>query len=305
MPSLEDTTTLLDRPAAPEPHPWTPGAPPPWMTEDRATTPPQPPRRRRWRIGLALLSVALLAGSAGGLATRALDPEPASTTTVVREASSQLANGSLDVAQVVDKVEPAVVSIQATENQSPFSSGTTSAGSGMILTADGEVLTNAHVVSGASSITVTLSGQSQARAATLVGIDTNNDLALLKINGASNLPTVSIGKSSDVQVGDDAVAIGNALALEGSPTVTQGIISALNRSLGANSGEMPGLIQTDAPISSGNSGGPLVNASGQVIGINTAVAASGQGTTASNIGFAIPIDKAMTIVEHLRAGSST
>jgi S1-C subfamily serine protease len=303
MPSLEDTTTVLDRPAAPEPHPWTPGAPPPWMTEERPTTPPQPPRRRRWRMALALLTVAVLAGSAGGLLTRALYPEPANTTTVVREASSQLANSSLDVAQVVDKVEPAVVSIQATNNQGPFSS--TSAGSGMILTADGEVLTNAHVVGGASSITVTLNGQSQARAATLVGIDTNNDLALLKIKGASNLPAVSIGKSSNVQVGDDVVAIGNALALEGGPTVTQGIISALNRSLGANSGEMPGLIQTDAPISSGNSGGPLVNASGRVIGINTAVATSSQGTTASNIGFAIPIDKAMTIVEHLRAGSST
>lgn len=301
MPSLEDTT-LLDRPAAPEPHPWTPGAPPPWMTEEHPTTPPQPPRRRRWRMALALLTVAVVAGSAGGLATRALYPAPANTTTVVREASSQLANSSLDVGQVVDKVEPAVVSIQATSNQGPFSS--TSAGSGMILTADGEVLTNAHVVSAASSITVTLNGQSQAREATLVGIDTNNDLALLKIKGASNLPTVSIGKSSNVQVGDDVVAIGNALALEGGPTVTQGIISALNRSLGANSGEMPGLIQTDAPISSGNSGGPLVNASGQVIGINTAVAASSQGTTASNIGFAIPIDKAMTIVQHLRAGSN-
>jgi putative serine protease PepD len=300
MPSLEDTT-LLDRPAAPEPHPWTPGAPPPFMTDQPPTTPPQPPRRRRGRIALALLTVAVLAGSAGGLVTRALYPEPANTTTVVREASSQLANSSLDVGQVVAKVEPAVVSIQATSNQGSFFPST-SAGSGMILTSDGEVLTNAHVVSGASSITVTRGGQSQARAATLVGIDTNNDLALLKINGASNLPTVAIGKSSNVQVGDGVVAIGNALALEGGPTVTQGIISALNRSLGANSGEMPGLIQTDAPISSGNSGGPLVNASGQVIGINTAVAASSQGTTASNIGFAIPIDKAMTIVQHLRAG---
>lgn len=302
MPSPEDTTTLLDRPPAAEPHPWAPGSPPTWMTPQRPTEPPQPPRRRRWRMVLALLVVALLAGSAGGLVTRALIPV-ASTTTVVRSASSQLSNSSLDVAQVVAKVEPAVVSIQASTNQG-FMSGT-SAGSGMILTSDGEVLTNAHVVSGASSITVTLNGQSRPRTASLVGIDTNNDLALLKIDGASNLPTVSLGKSSDVRVGDDVVAIGNALALEGGPTVTEGIISALNRSLGAGSGEMPGLIQTDAPISSGNSGGPLVNASGQVIGINTAVAASSQGTTASNIGFAIPIDKAMTIVDQLRAGSNT
>jgi putative serine protease PepD len=302
MPSLEDTT-VLDRPAAAEPHPSAPGSPPTWMTPERPTPPPQPPRRRRWRMAVALVVVALLAGSAGGLVTRTVYPVASSTTTVVRTASSQLSNDSLDVAQVVAKVEPAVVSIQASSNQGPFSS--TSAGSGMILTADGEVLTNAHVVNGASSITVTLNGQSQARAATLVGIDTSNDLALLKINGASNLPTVSLGKSSTVQVGDDAVAIGNALALEGGPTVTEGIISGLNRSLGADSGEMSGLIQTDAPISSGNSGGPLVNASGQVIGINTAVAASSQSTTASNIGFAIPIDKALTVVDQLRAGSSS
>jgi S1-C subfamily serine protease len=301
MPSLEDTTALLDRPPAGAPGPGAPGSPPPWTTEERPT-PPKPPRRGRWRMATALLAVALLAGSAGGLLTRALYP-PASNTTVVRTASSQLSNSSLDVAQVVAKVEPAVVSIQATIDQGPFSS--TAAGSGMILTGDGEVLTNAHVVNGASGITVTLSGQSQARTATLVGIDTSNDLALLKINGASNLPTVSLGKSSQVQVGDDVVAIGNALALEGSPTVTEGIISALNRSLGAGSGEMPGLIQTDAPISSGNSGGPLVNAAGQVIGINTAVATSSQGTTASNIGFAIPIDRAMTIVDQLRKGSSS
>ena len=302
MPSLEDTTTLLDRPAAGAPGFGAPGSPPPWMTQERPT-PPQPPHRRRWRMATALLAVAVLAGSAGGLVTRALYPPASNTTTVVRTASSQLSNSSLNVAQVVAKVEPAVVSIQATVDQGPFSS--TAAGSGMILTSDGEVLTNAHVVNGASGITVTLSGQSQARAATLVGIDTNNDLALLKINGASNLPTVSLGKSSEVQVGDDVVAIGNALALQGSPTVTEGIISALNRSLGAGSGEMPGLIQTDAPISSGNSGGPLVNAAGQVIGINTAVATSSQETTASNIGFAIPIDKAMTIVEQLRNGSSS
>ena len=105
-----------------------------------------------------------------------------------------------------------------------------------------------------------------------------------------------------MSVGDDVVAIGNALALEGSPTVTKGIVSALDRSLDTSSGVMTDLIQTDASISSGNSGGPLVNAAGQVIGINTAVAASSQGTTAENIGFAISIDKAMTVVEQLRAG---
>jgi S1-C subfamily serine protease len=98
------------------------------------------------------------------------------------------------------------------------------------------------------------------------------------------------------------VAIGNALALEGSPTVTRGIVSALDRSIDTSSGQLTGLIQTDASISSGNSGGPLVNAAGEVIGVNTAAAASSQGTTAENVGFAISIDKAMTVVEQLRAG---
>src|SRR6266540_3708851 len=193
--------------------------------------------------------------------------------------------------------------IAAATNQGPFAS--TAAGSGIILTSDGEVLTNAHVVNGASSIKVTLNGESQSRTATLVGIDTSADLALLKITGASGLPTVTIGKSSEMAVGDDVVAIGNALALQGGPTVTSGIVSALNRSIDTDSGRMTGLIQTDAAISSGNSGGPLVNAAGQVIGINSAAAASTQNTTAQNIDFAIPIDKAMTVVQQLRSGSTT
>jgi S1-C subfamily serine protease len=295
-------TTIEDSPAAgqtvPEADPWVPGPPPAWTPPEQTSTPP-PRRRWPWRMAGAFLGVALVAGSAGGLITRALEPAAPATTTVVRTASSQLSGSSLDVAQIVAKVEPAVVSIQATTNQGFFSG--TSAGSGIILTSDGEVLTNAHVVAGASSVTVTLNGQNTPRAATVVGTDTANDLALLKINGASGLPTVSIGRSSDVAVGDDVVAIGNALALEGGPTVTEGIISGLNRNLGSGSGEMSGLIQTDAPISSGNSGGPLVNAAGQVIGINAAVATSSQTTTASNIGFAIPIDKAMSVVQQLRS----
>jgi S1-C subfamily serine protease len=308
MPAV-DQSSVLDPPAPPaaeEPESWAPGAPPSWTPPEQTTPPPPPPRRRRpWRIAAAFLGVALVAGSAGGVVTRGLEPSPTSTTTVVRTASAspRLAGDSLDVAQVVAKVEPAVVSIQASTNQGPLSG--TAAGSGIILTSDGEVLTTAHVVQGANSITVTLNGQSQARSATLVGIDTGNDLALLKINGASNLPTATIGNSSGVAVGDDAVAIGNALALSGGPTVTRGIISALNRSIGAQSGQMTGLIQTDASISSGNSGGPLVDAAGQVIGINTAVATSSQTTTAENIGFAIPIDKAMSVVHQLKAGGST
>lgn len=303
MPPLEQSPVLDPPLAGPRPDPWAPGSPPSWTPPEQAA-PGHPRRRRPWRLAVALVAVALLAGSAGGLVTRALAPVATATTTVVRAASSsQLSGSSLNVAEIVNKVEPAVVSIVAASDQGPFP--TTAAGSGIILTSDGEVLTNAHVVEGASSIKITLAGQSQARDAKLVGLDATDDLALLRITGASNLPTATLGKSADMAVGDDVVAIGNALALQGGPTVTSGIVSALDRSLDTGSGQMTGLIQTDAPISSGNSGGPLVNAAGQVIGINTAVATSSNSTTAQNIGFAIPIDKALPVVERLRTGGST
>jgi S1-C subfamily serine protease len=134
----------------------------------------------------------------------------------------------------------------------------------------------------------------------LITADAGNDLALLKINCASNLKTVELGNSGDLRVGDDVVAIGNALDLRGGFTVTRGIVSALNRSIGGeDGGTLSGLIQTDAAINPGNSGGPLVNSAGQVIGINTAIDGQGQ-----NIGFAIAIDKAKPIVERLRTGQS-
>jgi putative serine protease PepD len=265
---------------------------------------PAAPRRTRWRIALVLLLVTLLAGAAGGLVTRTLDAAgPAATTVVQVASSSRLASGSLDVAAVVAKVEPAVVSVTATGGQGPFAS--TSAGSGVIVSSDGEVVTNAHVVEGAQAITVTLAGESTARSAELVGLDSAADLALLRIKGASGLTAATLGSSAGLRVGDDVVAIGNALALEGGPTVTRGIVSALGRSLQSGSVSMQGLVQTDAAISSGNSGGPLVNAAGEVVGINTAVAVSSESATAENIGFAIPVDRAQPVVRRLRAGTST
>jgi len=217
----------------------------------------------------------------------------------VTRASATLDGEALDVAGVVAAVEPGVVTVHTmVQNQGGQGS---SAGTGMVLTADGEVLTNAHVVEGAQSITVTLAGESQARDATLVGADADADVALLKINGASGLKTVELGDSDSLQVGDDVVAVGNALNLRGGPTVTRGIVSALGRSLEGSS--LTGLIQTDASISSGNSGGPLVNAAGQVIGINTAVATGGNGSSAENIGFVIPINRALPVVDRLRSGT--
>jgi S1-C subfamily serine protease len=285
MPAVNQST-VLDPTVTEQTQPSAVGAPPSSTPPQQTTTPP-PRRRRGWRIATAFLAVALLVGLVGGLTVEALEPTP--TTVASSASSSQLAGDSMDVAGVVAKVGPAVVSIEASTSQGPMSG--TSAGSGIILTSDGEVLTNAHVVEGASSIKVTVDGESQARTATLVGIDTSTDLALLKIDGASDLATATIGSSADVAVGDDVVVIGNALALEGGSTVTRGIVSVLDRSIDTSSGQLTGMLQADASISSGNSGGPLVNAAGQVLGINTAAASSNPNTTAESIGFAIPIDR--------------
>nr|MBA2625338.1 trypsin-like peptidase domain-containing protein [Acidimicrobiia bacterium] len=157
------------------------------------------------------------------------------------------------------------------------------------------VLTNAHVVDGATSLAVTIAGESESRSAEVVASDTDADLALLQVADTDGLVAAPLGSASDLQVGDSVVAIGNALALEGGPTVTAGIVSALDRTIGTSDGTLEGLVQTDAAISSGNSGGPLVNAAGEVVGINTAVAASGAGVSASNIGFAISIDTARQV----------
>jgi putative serine protease PepD len=247
------------------------------------------------------LAVAVVGGLAGGLLAHRIDRPPAATSTPAPSAAAralQLAGKPLDVAGVVAKVGPSVVAIRA---EGRF--GATAAGTGVVLTSDGEILTNAHVVEGADRVRVTLAGESQAKDAVVVGSDAAADVALLRIPGAHGLPVAELGHADGVAVGDDVVAIGNALALRGGPTVTRGIVSALGRSLDTPNGTMTGLIQTDASISSGNSGGPLVDAAGRVIGINTAVAASGRGTEVENIGFAIPIDQAMAVVERLRAGA--
>ena len=216
-----------------------------------------------------------------------------------------------DVQAVLARVEPAVVSI---DSQSGGSSGSgdfvEAAGTGMILTSDGEVLTNNHVVAGATTVTVTLFGQTKALPAHVVGTDPSVDVALVQIDNVRNLPTVTLGNSSDTQVGDSVLAIGNALALAGGPSVTEGIVSAENRSLSAQNDtgqteNLTGLLQTDAAINPGNSGGPLVNSQAQVVGMNTAVASSSSGNAPTqNIGFAITVNSVKPLLAQLRQGGS-
>jgi len=224
----------------------------------------------------------------GGAATTPI-PSPSTTAPAGSGGSAApLSGAALDVKGILAKVEPSVVDIVASSRRE------TGEGTGIIISPDGYILTNAHVVSGATKVSVSTSSSSKALTATVVGADESHDVALIKIDGGSGLPAAELGRSADVKVGDDVVAIGNALGLRGDPTVTRGIVSALNRTVD----NLTGMIQTDAAINPGNSGGPLVNSAGQVIGINTAVAADG----AQNIGFAIPIDKAKSLADRLRSG---
>jgi S1-C subfamily serine protease len=179
-------------------------------------------------------------------------------------------------------------------------------GTGIIYKREGFILTNNHVIENAQTITVSLA-DGRSFQAQLVGRDARTDLAVLKIEG-SNLPVGELGNSDELEVGDWAVAIGHALGLPGGPTITAGIVSALNRTAqepDASGGPGPtlfNLIQTDAAINPGNSGGPLSDMAGRVIGINTLVAgAAGEGIQAQGIGFAIAINTAKRIAEDIEA----
>src|SRR5690606_22340485 len=193
---------------------------------------------------------------------------------------------------ILEKVGPSVVSIHTGSRDGD------AAGSGIVLSEDGLVLTNAHVVAGARTIEVDFADGRTAEAR-LVGSVAENDVALVQAEDlAEPVRPAELGSSSDLQVGDDVVAIGNALNLGEAPSVTTGIVSALGRSIRSPNGDtLVDLIQTDAAINAGNSGGPLVNSSGQVVGVNTAILADAQ-----NIGFALSIDSITSIVDDLRAG---
>jgi putative serine protease PepD len=172
------------------------------------------------------------------------------------------------------------------------------AGTGFVISSDGVIATNNHVVEGANRIQAVFS-DGTTRRATVLGKNAASDLAVIKVDG-TDLPTIALGDSDQVQVGDDVVAVGNALALQGGLSVTRGIISGLHREVGTSSGDsLEDVIQTDAAINPGNSGGPLVDSQGRVIGINTAIA---DPTSAQNVGFAIPISNAKTVIDQLRQG---
>jgi S1-C subfamily serine protease len=263
---------------------------------------------------MALVFVAALVG-AGVSALVARATGWGSQTVVQRYVTntSSITQRPADIQAILVKVLPSVVSVTATSTQSnpffgPGSGATvTDEGTGIALTPDGQIVTNDHVVSGASSITVTLNGSTTALPATVVGADAAHDLALLKVSGVSNLAVPGFGDSSKIVAGDGVIAVGYALGLTGGPTVTAGIISATGRQVSTQTSigtteTLTGMLQTDAAISSGNSGGPLVNALGQVIGINTMVATSSRQNSANGIGFAIAANTITSLLPALRAG---
>jgi S1-C subfamily serine protease len=275
--------------------PWAPSMP----TEREAEPPSNRPRPRRLRtaVGAALVvALSLAAGFLGGQLSGSDQGTADTSTPDVTPVASNASNGDdLDVGAVVDALSQSVVSIETTieSRRGPFASESEGAGTGVLLDDDGHIVTNAHVVEDATTISVVVPGDRKAQEAILVGLDASADIAVLQIEDVDGLIPVDIAPKGSTEVGEEVVAIGNALALEGGMTVTKGIVSALDRSIDTEVGELDELIQTDAAISSGNSGGPLVNALGQVVGINTAVATSGGGVAASNIGFAISIDDAV------------
>ena len=295
-----------------QPSQTTPAAPSAPMAEQSASMPPPPPPQQsapRRRPGIVI--VALLVGFAGGIGGAVVADQfnIGSSSTKASNSPVQMSEvdssdpsiGDTVIAQVANVLADSVVTISSVIDDGAQSGEAT--GTGVVLTADGEILTNAHVIDGASEVRVRFAGETEPRPATVIASEVGNDLALLKI-AATGLKPVTFAQPNTVRIGDTVVAIGYALALDGGPTVTSGIISALKRTIVTDAGALNGLIQTDAPISSGNSGGPLVNLRGEVVGINTAVARGDSNSAANNVGFSIGVEEVLRVVEQLRSQAS-
>jgi S1-C subfamily serine protease len=270
-----------------------------------ASAPPPPPRRNHKRGLILTGAVALAAGATAGALIGSTHGVTASTMTAASRTP-------LSASQIASRVDPALVDIVTTLG---YQNGS-AAGTGIVLTSDGEVLTNNHVIRGATSIKVTDVGNGRTYTAKVVGYDASKDVAVIKLQNASGLTTANLGDSSSVQRGDSVTALGNAGGKGGTPSVASGTVTALNQSItasdegsGANSEQLSGLIETNADIQPGDSGGALVDAYGQVIGMNTAASTGTQfqsesGQAAAQA-YAIPIDNAETIADQIEAGQSS
>lgn len=315
LPWHRDAAGIIPPPPPPPPHFGVHGAPM-WQM------PPPPAQRRGGRRVLAsALAAIFLVGIGSGVAAARLTSPPAGTTatltpTLPADTGSGSAatggggapsTGAADTSGVAGLVTPGIVNINVA-----LSGNGGAAGTGMLITSTGEVLTNNHVIDGETSLTVELPSTGQSYSAHVVGYDLTDDVALVQIDGGGTFRTVNIGNSSTVGVGDAVVALGNALGRNGAPSVTTGHVTALDRTItasdqsGGDAETVSGLIQVDAPIQPGDSGGPLVTSTGVVIGMDTAAQATGQSDEqTSSVAYAIPINKAMSVVKQIQSGQST
>ena len=270
-----------------------------------ASAPPPPPRRNHKRGLIVTGAVALAAGAVAGGLIGSSHGLTASTMTAASRTP-------LSASQIAQRVDPSLVDIVSTLGNQ----GASAAGTGIVLTSDGTVLTNNHVIRGATSIKVTDVGNGRTYTAKVVGYDASKDVAVIQLQNASGLTTANLGDSSSVQSGDSVTALGNAGGKGGTPSVATGTVTALNQGItasdegsGSNSEQLKGLIETNADIQPGDSGGALVNSYGQVIGMNTA-ASSGtqfqsQSSQAAVQAYAIPVDNAETIAKQVEAGQGS
>ena len=323
MEEINSAVALTERPAY-EPlstSPFPPPAPPPlYPPGDFYSSTPTPPHRRgRARaaivavvalVGGATLGVILESGHNEGSTTGTTVSTPATSTPVPAGPLPTVASASpsssteLGTEAIVALVDPAVVDITTTID------GGEAAGTGMVLTPSGLVLTNNHVIDGATKINVQIAGSGPTYNAHVVGYDVTSDIALIQIENVSGLTTISVGDSTSVAVGDRVVAIGNALGSDGPHAVSTGAVEALDQTITANdltgdSESLSGLIQTDASIQPGDSGGPLVGTDGRVIGINAAASVGNRRGGSSTAEFAIPIATAMEIAQQIQNGQGS
>jgi len=250
-------------------------------------------RRPRQHRALALAAVAIVGAVAGGGVAYAASAGP----------------GTMTTAQIRSATNPGLVDVVTTLGYQQAKA----AGTGVVLTSTGEVLTNNHVIKGATSIKAVDIGNGRTYTAKVVGYDTSHDIAVIQLQGASGLKTATLGDSTSVKVGDKVVGIGNALGRGGTPSAATGRVTALGQAITASdegsssSEQLHGMIQTNANIQPGDSGGPLVNNHGQVIGIDTA-GSTGIHLTAKQAktqAFSVPINTAVSVVHQIESGSSS
>jgi S1-C subfamily serine protease len=284
---------------------------PPYPAAQSVAAPVKPRSNYTGRL-VAAIVVAVVLATGGGIAigwdlARIISSHNAAQAQIKTVAPATNPTGTLSLSAIANKVDPAVVDVNTTIQTSSGSGQ--AAGTGLILTPSGDVLTNNHVVDQSTSITVNIQGRPGSFAADVIGVDPSADIAVIHIENVSGLPTVTLANSSSVRIGDSVVAIGNALGLGGAPRATQGSVTALDQSItasenGSNSEQLSGMIQADTEISPGDSGGALVNSAGQVVGVITAGEVAGFRTNTSTVAYAIPSSTAVGIANRILAGQA-